>query len=98
MMVVDIKFVLVFSCNHYHHTDALAAGLPANAPVHVPAGASTHTSPPRLHRLLAVLITTVLAMVTMKVVGGCDNDGTVCRRLDEGGDGEYPRRFTFAMK
>ena len=51
-MVVDIKFVLVFSCNHYHHTDALAAGLPANAPVHVPARASTQASPSGLHRLL----------------------------------------------
>ena len=28
----------------------------------------------------------------------CDSDGTVCRRLDEGGDGEFPRRFTFEMK
>ena len=30
--------------------------------------------------------------------GGCDGDGTVCRRLDEGGDGEFPLRFNFQMK
>ena len=50
-------------------SDTQVTRLPAHAPVHVPAGASTHTSPPRLHRLLAVLITTVLTIVTMKVVG-----------------------------
>ena len=48
------KFLKNVGCNHYrhHHTDALATGLPANAPVHVPARASTQASPPGLHRLL----------------------------------------------
>ena len=45
------KFLKNVGCNHYrhHHTDALATGLPANAPVHVPACTSTQASPPGLH-------------------------------------------------